>query len=199
MTDVRIATKADAKLLSAVLAGAFRTDPLQAWLYPNPNTRPQKMRVTFQAALEGAIRRRTAWTNESRTSVAIFTPPPRQEPIPKRVLLRHGPALMLASGTDALTNIARLNHIQSFRPRSPHWYLFVVGTDPTSQGQGLARAVLECGLARSDADHLPAYLESSHPDNVPYYEKFGFEVIRELRPPGGPSLWLMLRPPQGTK
>jgi hypothetical protein len=49
-------------------------------------------------------------------------------------------------------------------------------------------------LDRCDAEHAPAYLESSNPDNVPYYMRFGFEVTGEIQlPNGGPTMWPMWR------
>ena len=48
-------------------------------------------------------------------------------------------------------------------------------------------------LDRCDAEHAPAYLESSKPDNVPYYQRFGFEITGEITPPGGPTLIPMWR------
>ena len=46
-----------------------------------------------------------------------------------------------------------------------------------------------------DAEHAPAYLESSNPDNIPYYMRFGFEVTGEIKlPDGGPSMIPMWRP-----
>ena len=63
-----------------------------------------------------------------------------------------------------------------------------------------ARAFADGGersrLARCDAECAPAYLESSNPDNVPYYERFGFEVTGEIVIPDGPSLWPMWRNPR---
>ena len=49
------------------------------------------------------------------------------------------------------------------------------------------------GLSRCDAEHAPAYLESSKPANVPYYERFGFEVTGETVVPNGPTLIPMWR------
>ena len=37
---------------------------------------------------------------------------------------------------------------------------------------------MQSRLDRCDAEHAPAYLESSKPDNVPYYLRFGFERHR---------------------
>ena len=51
------------------------------------------------------------------------------------------------------------------------------------------------GLERCDAEHMPAYLESSNVKNLPFYRKHGFEVVDELRlAMNGPTLWLMWRP-----
>jgi hypothetical protein len=52
-------------------------------------------------------------------------------------------------------------------------------------------------LARCDAEYCPAYLESTKLENVPYYERFGFTVTREIvLPDGGPTMWAMWRAPR---
>jgi hypothetical protein len=48
-------------------------------------------------------------------------------------------------------------------------------------------------LERCDRDRIPAYLESSKAANIPFYNKHGFEVAGELKVPGGPTLWPMVR------
>eukprot|EP01041_Mallomonas_annulata_P030478 gene30478-52615_t len=65
-----------------------------------------------------------------------------------------------------------------FHPEEPHWYLSMIGVDPSHHGQGLGSALLKAGLQRCDADGLPAYLESSNPKNVPLYERFGLGTSR---------------------
>lgn len=82
-------------------------------------------------------------------------------------------------------------------PEEPHWYLGVLGSDPTFRGAGYGRALMDSRLAHCDAEAAPAYLESSKPDNIPYYERFGFVVTGELAlPDGGPTLWQMWRAPR---
>jgi len=51
-------------------------------------------------------------------------------------------------------------------------------------------------LDRCDAEHAPGYLESSNPDNIAYYNRFGFEVTGEIAMPDGPTLWSMWRRPR---
>ena len=50
-------------------------------------------------------------------------------------------------------------------------------------------------LPRIDDDALPAFLDTSAPDNLGYYERFGFLVTAELTLPNGFPLWGMRRQP----
>ena len=47
----------------------------------------------------------------------------------------------------------------------------------------------------TDDDALPAFLDTSEPDNLGYYERFGFLVTAELTLPNGIPLWGMTRQP----
>lgn len=85
--------------------------------------------------------------------------------------------------------------MQRVHPEEPHWYLAVIGSDTTVRGGGFGQALMRSRLDRCDAEHAPAHLESSNPDNVPYYLRFGFEVTGEITiPGGGPTLIPMWRP-----
>ena len=86
--------------------------------------------------------------------------------------------------------------MQAVHPEEPHWYLAIIGSDPTVRGSGCGHALMRSRLDRCDAEHAPAYLESSNPDNIPYYNRFGFEVTGEIVMPDGPTLWPMWRQPR---
>lgn len=97
----------------------------------------------------------------------------------------------LAAGR-AVSDLMKVNH-----PEEPHWYLAVLGSDPFVRGCGFGYVLLQSRLERCDAECAPAYLESSNPDNVPYFERFGFEVTGEMvLPDDGPPLWPMWRKPR---
>ena len=48
-------------------------------------------------------------------------------------------------------------------------------------------------LPRIDDDALPAFLDTSAPDNLGYYERFGFLVTPEWTLPNGIPFWGMMR------
>ena len=87
--------------------------------------------------------------------------------------------------------------LDAHHPHEPHWYLGFLGVQPALQGLGLGSALLQATLVGVDAAGEPAYLEATSADNRRLYERHGFEVVRELPLPGGPSLFAMWREPQG--
>jgi ribosomal protein S18 acetylase RimI-like enzyme len=79
----------------------------------------------------------------------------------------------------------------------PHWYLLNLGVDPTNHGRGIGSALMQPVFAQADAHHVPCYLETNNPRNLPFYERHGFHVAHAGEVPhGGPQFWAMIRPPQ---
>ena len=88
--------------------------------------------------------------------------------------------------------------VEARHPRTPHYYLGGLGTDPAWQGKGLGSAVWLPSSTAATAEGVPAYLESSKESNVPFYRRHGFEVTDEVSvPDGSVRLWLMWREPLG--
>ena len=85
--------------------------------------------------------------------------------------------------------------VEAHFPSDPFWYLHIAGVDPARQGRGLGGASIRAGLARCDADGVPAYLETATESNVGLYARLGFELTGEWSvPKGGPRFWSMMRP-----
>ena len=78
----------------------------------------------------------------------------------------------------------------------PCWYLNAIGVEPSAQRKGAGSALISHMLTRIDADALPAFLDTSAPDNLGYYERFGFLVSAESTLPNGIPLWGMTRLPK---
>lgn len=85
--------------------------------------------------------------------------------------------------------------LREVHPEDPHWYLAAVGVVPEQQRRGIGSALVGAFVAETDASRGSAYLETDRPENVPFYERFGFEVVREHRVLGVP-VWSMWRAPK---
>jgi ribosomal protein S18 acetylase RimI-like enzyme len=80
----------------------------------------------------------------------------------------------------------------------PHWYLAGIGVDPPSRRKGIGAALLAPGLEASERQRLPCALLTNTEENLDFYARHGFEVVRQGRTPEqGPPAWMMRRMPTG--
>jgi GNAT superfamily N-acetyltransferase len=116
-------------------------------------------------------------------------PPPE----PRSTLL-DVPAFALAGPFAALRGARTAATMKRAHYHEPHVYLWQLAVDPPAQRSGVGRALMARVIADADDTSLPVYLETTNPDNVPYYHSLGFAETGCERLPRGAPLWLMLRP-----
>ncbi|QLH25438.1 GNAT family N-acetyltransferase [Streptomyces sp. Rer75] len=195
ITDtLKMATIDDASLISRTLTRAFGDDPMMRWFFPGDSSREAGLGRYFttiftrQYVHHGVCERTEA-------GAAFWVPPEAQaKAVPDAETIQE---LQNILGDRASLFRDTVETAAKHAPQEPHWSLAVIGADPAAQGQGHGAALLRSGLAKADAAGLPAYLESSKPSNLPFYEHFGFTMREQLRLPGnGPELWTMWREPR---
>ena len=79
-------------------------------------------------------------------------------------------------------------------PDEPHVHLGPFAVDAHLQGQGIGSLIMQEHCRRLDSAREVGYLETDKPENVRFYERFGFEVIGEQPVIAVPN-WFMRRPP----
>ncbi|MEE2056593.1 GNAT family N-acetyltransferase [Rhodococcus artemisiae] len=197
---VRAATRSDLPALAAVFADAFFDDPVFSWMFPDDGSRSRRSGRFFEAEARHhmlALGGTEIAELDGRVGGAAMWAPPDRWRAPMGATLRMMPGLLRALGRHAARGQAVDDALEAAHPEEPHWYLSTIGTASYARGAGCGTALLKSRLDRIDAEHAPAYLESSKQENVPYYERFGFTVTGEIRiPRGGPTLSAMWREPQ---
>lgn len=201
MGTVRQTTRSDIASVRAVLGRAFFDDPVMTWLLPDDAARAKGLPILFGALARfhyvGLGAAEVALADDGTIGGATLWAPPDHWKQSQLSELLMTPWMIRAFGRRVQVGAEIAEFMKKTHPAEPHWYLSTIGTDPEHRGTGLGRALLDSRLERVDAEHAPAYLESSKPENVPYYERFGFEVTDELVvPSGGPTLWAMWRNPR---
>jgi ribosomal protein S18 acetylase RimI-like enzyme len=195
---VRKATLADAPRLAQALASAFQDDPVITWVFPDEHRR----RAVLAAFMEFRLRKLAfphdeVWMTAGGAAAAVWLPPPGRWQLSGPQRLRLLPPLVRFLGLRTASVLRGLERMEKQHPDDrSHWYLFILGTEPAAQGQGLGSALLAQMLARLDADGMPVYLESSNERNLALYGRYGFEITSEVTIPGGPRIWPMWREPR---
>jgi len=193
MTTTLIETNhtAEARMVAAIVA-AFAADPAVRWLYPDTDQYLTQFSDFARAFAGKAFAYDTARELEGVSAAALWLPPGVQpdEAAVVEVVQR-------TVSEDRLPEVFSIfEQMGAFHPDEPHWYLPMIGVAPMEQGRGRGAALLRDGLARCDADGLPAYLEATSLRNISLYERFGFEAVGRIQSKTSPPIIPMLRQPQ---
>ena len=173
----------------ATLILAFAADPVERWLYPEPQQYLSHF-PEFLAAFGGkAFAERTAWRLGEFSAVALWLPPGAGADGDTITTSLAG--TVAAVKHDALFDV--LGQMDSAHPVYPHWYLPWFAVDTALQGCGLRGQLMEPCLRVVDATHQPAYLETPNPRTIPFYQRHGFEVTGQAQAGTCPPITFMLR------
>jgi GNAT superfamily N-acetyltransferase len=192
---IRPLTRAEHREAARLITEALLHDP--GWLAVGPRRTGHRRHVAtrfHRAALEvtelygGPIY--GAFRNDHLAGVAVTFAPGRYPP-PRRTDARYLSAF-LAAGPGPIVRGLRTGAVQERgHPADEHVYLWFLAVDPARQRAGVGRALLARVIDDAEA---PVYLDTSNPDNVPYYAANGFEEIGRGVLPRNTPMWFMRRP-----
>lgn len=191
-TSIKKATASDESGVIGVLTLAFSSDPMARWAQPDPHQYLTHFPVLAKAFGGKAFAQETAYFAEGYAGAALWLPPgfsPDEETMID-VVERTAPDAIKGDVYGVFEAMGK------YHPTEPHWYLPLIGVDPSQQGNGIGSALMKHALVPCDREGTIAYLESSNPRNISLYKRHGFEVIGEIQIGSSPTMYPMLRKPQ---
>ena len=173
---------------------AFQADPIVRWMYPTQKEYLQSFPKFVQTFASKAFEHNTVFSTKDGAGGAFWIPPE------------------IELETDAIANLIQqtvseptqdrvfqlLEQMDNFHPNESCWYLAILGVDPAKQKRGYGSMLIQQVLNHCDRHSQLAYLESSNPVNIPFYRKYGFEVIGEIQVGNSPIMFPMVRYPQNN-
>jgi GNAT superfamily N-acetyltransferase len=186
------ATASDREPIIDLMVLAFGADPMERWLYPEPRAYLRGFPRFISAFSAKSFESKKAYYIDGYAGAALWLPPGvhlDDEPITA--------SLQQTLSVEKQDDIfATLEQMSRYHPQEPHWYLAIMGVDPTQQGHGYGSMLLQHTLTSCDRDHSLAYLESTNPKNIPLYERHGFELLGTIQVGAAPPMFPMLRKPR---
>jgi ribosomal protein S18 acetylase RimI-like enzyme len=189
---IKSANESNQQQAIAVISLAFATDPMSRWIYPDPYQFLSYFPEVVRLFAGNAFEQGTAYYVDAFSGVALWLPPnvhPRDKEM--ETLLKQ-----TVTEQNQENVFAVLEQMGNAHPTEPHWYLPMIGVDPSCQGKGYGSALMQHALARCDQDRQPAYLETSNERNIPLYKRYGFELLETIQIESAPPVFPMLRWPE---
>ncbi len=194
---VRKAGVEDISCLKKVLARAFDKEPFINWFVRDDMHRGEGIYRLFDTYFHcfsmpyGEI-----YTTTDRRGAALWSPPGKWKLDFLRQLILLPNIIRTTGVWSLLSRMWGIQKIEENHPKRPHYYLQILGVDPPFQRKGIGSALLKPVLDICTKKGIPAYLETSIEQNLPFFEKHGFRVEKTIKlPANGPTFWLMWREP----
>jgi len=190
-SPVGVVSSSEQECVISALVLAFSADPAARWMYLDSQQYLTYFPKFIRAFSATSFTQNTAYSNENYSGAALWIPP-GIEPDAHAIgeLLQN--SIAESEQAEVFSVFEEMEH---YHPKIPHWYLSVLGVDPAHQKKGLGSALLQSVLNECDRHQIPAYLESSNPANVPFYQRHGFEVMSTIQVGNSPRIFPMIRYP----
>lgn len=204
--DVIQLRKAQIANASEIAAKAFEDDPVFCYLTPDdPKLRLQALTWLTSRAIAYCTQYNHTYTTSDLQGIAAWLPPGDFPSNPLQLLQmvlqlqlytlplnvgwnRLGRWLNFLSATEQI-------HHQDMGDQ-PHWYLGVLVVNPVFQGQGVGSRLIQPILQRASDEGLACYVVTFTEQAVRFYQKNGFEILRNQKPaPEVSPFWTLKRNP----
>lgn len=185
------------RALGKILADAFQDDPVWIWVAPDEKRRRKHLESMFAQIIRARVNDGLTYTTDGYGGAAVWAEPGKWKMTASENLRALLPSYRTLGPTNIVRGFKSLGVTDRLHPTEPHWYLELLAARVDLRGRGFGSTVLKPMLDRCDFEVMPAYLESSKRENLPFYERYGFEVMSEFQiGEGSPPMWNMWRDPR---
>ncbi len=174
------ATYNDKNLVIGILCQAFDANKSVNYVVKQDQKREQRIRRLMEYSFEMCYAFGKIYLSDNKNACVLTLLPDRKKTTLKSILLDTKLAIFCIGLSRASKILNRDSKIKNSYPKHPIFYLWFIGVNKTEQQKGIGSDLLKEIIKESVATQRPIYLETSMPENIQFYKKFGFKVYKEL-------------------
>jgi ribosomal protein S18 acetylase RimI-like enzyme len=174
------ATKNDKQLVLRLLSAAFQDNKSVNYILRQDAKRQTRMQALMNYSFDVCRLFGDVFLSDDCKACALILLPERKKTTLKSIFLD---AKLIVSATgfgNVKKAMEREKKIKAQHPAGLRYYLWFIGVDPSEQGKGIGSRLLSEVVAEGMKQKRTICLETSTQKNIPWYQKHGFTVYREL-------------------
>jgi ribosomal protein S18 acetylase RimI-like enzyme len=176
---IRLTTPEQLQRAAAVVGRAFADDPLLRYMFPNPAEWAKRVPWYFATNLKHASLFGEVYATPNFEGVAAWLSPADDHWSFERLQQSGLWQMQENLGEEATDRFMQLVEMPVPETSRPYWYLFMLGVESTRRGLGFGQRLLAPMLARIESEGAAIRVDTNDPANVPFYQRYGFELIHE--------------------
>jgi ribosomal protein S18 acetylase RimI-like enzyme len=200
MSISKIQSKAELKShlseLTNVLSRAFYNDPYYVHIMPNDKKRISQIQWWMRILLKYTQKNGTIYVTADYAGIAMWLGP--NNPTLDNIQLALAGLILypFKIGIRSFINMLDVStqwEKEHGKQNKKHYYLMVIGVDPDVQRKGIGSQLMEDILTKADNEKLDCYLETVTSENLLFYQKHNFEIVKNEKFGHGYQYWIMKR------
>jgi hypothetical protein len=173
------AGSSDKDLVIDILTKAFDTNKSANYIVKQDKKRIKRLEALMDYSFEMCHRFGKVYLSDDKKGCALILYPDKKSTL--NSILLDVKLILRAIGVENIGKaLKRESAIKAIQPKVPMYYLWFIGVDPKFKNQGIGAKLLTQVINDSEGEKRSIYLETSTLQNLPWYQKFGFEMYNEL-------------------
>lgn len=173
------AEKSDKLTVIDILSGAFSDNRSVNYVIPQDEKKMQRIRRLMAYSFDVCFSSGEVYLSDCRRACALVLYPGRKRISLQSIWWNLKLAVTVFGLSRTAKVLSREQLIKKHHPTGNMFYIWFIGVQQGSQQSGIGRQLLLELLLKSLEMQLPVYLETSTPENVPWYQRAGFEIYAE--------------------
>ena len=171
----------DRTLVVNLLVQSFDDNQSVNYIVKQDDKRIQRIRVLMDYSFEICSLFGAIYLSNDKKACALIVFPDQKRTTLKSILLDLKLILFCVGLSGIKKALSRESLIKKIQPKEKMYYIWFIGTDKSNQHSGIGSKLLQEIIEDADSKKLPIYLETSTLKNLPWYERFGFEIYHKLK------------------
>lgn len=170
----------DKELVLDILCKSFDVNKSVNYVVKQDSRRKKRIRTLMDYSFEICYKYGQIYLSDNKEACALTLLPDKKKTTLKTILLDAKMAISSVGLSRVTKVLERDSKIKGAYPNSQIFYLWFIGVNPDVQQKGIGSDLLKDIIKESDELKRPIYLETSMPENIKFYNKFGFTIYKEL-------------------